>query len=306
MSRKTAAIRYSVKEPLTSLMMSVDAWIDIERNPHQRCERLRTDKPHLKVLKPTHRVVHAAVLPDGATYKLDGHTRAYKWLKNTLERPDHLLVVVHSMATLEEIEEAYEHFDSRNAVKTTPDAIQSALNALGIVCATPWLKAGKFGAALSEACIIAKINNKKTSTIDRVGKFKQEIKALDALNSLHHKQFPLGILAAAFVSIRQHGARVLPFWQAFNDGLGQADGRNKDAVKYLDEYLASAKAGRRLAGKQNNQDNMSFALGCVHRYVNGNKRATKAPSMIELASYFPTPRVGRPPKIASAAVVATS
>jgi hypothetical protein len=289
--------RYNFREPITTINMSVDDWIKIERNPHQRKECLRVNKPHLKVLKLPHWVVYMGILPNGDSYKIDGHTRAYKWLKGTLERPPFVIAVVISANTIDEIEAIYQCYDSRLAVKSRPDDMQSGANACGIKFKTPWLKAGKFSGILTEVCAFARVD-KSVLPIERVTKFKKELELLDRVTNL--RPLSLGYGAGLVMALRKHGDKILPFIQLVSDGVGIHVGKQRDPVRFLLDQWKSDRDAKTMAGRQNNHRQMAYTLGCVERWLeSGDKLFVHRPTQIDLANYLPTHTIrrrGRPPK----------
>lgn len=281
------ALRYCTSGDTRSVYMSVDDFLQIERNPHQRCERLRTNKLHLRKLVPAHSGVDIAIMPDGSLYKLNGHTRAFMWGKNKLERPKYLVVNVYSCETLDQVTDYYEHFDNNAAAKKGADTMQSGAHKAGVEFKTSWLKAGKYASMLSLACTHAGISLKMTPKIDLVGKFKRELVLFDAIPDLKRDNFKIGFGAGALLALRKHGASAVDFIDAFNKGLGVNHRGQKNAVQFLTEYLAEKRAAKRLAGIQANIEHCAFFLACFERFRNGDKRLTKRPTPPDLKTYLP-------------------
>ena len=281
------AIRYCATKPVQHVYMSVDDFIPIERNPHQRCEQLRTNKAHLRALVPTHWSVEMAITKDGSLYKLNGHTRALMWEKSKLERPEYLNVTVYSYKTVEEVTAAYEHFDNDIAAKKGSDTLQSGAHKAGIEFKTKWLKEGKYSAMLTEACVIAGISKKDTLKIDRVGKFKKELELFDTIPDLDKDKFVIGFGAGALVALRKYGRGAVPFITAFNCGHGMNNLGKKDAVQFLLEYLAERRAAGQLTGKANNIADIAFFLSCVERHKMGDPKLTRRPRPVDLKTYLP-------------------
>ena len=93
--------------------MTAAEWAAVADNPRQRDTVSRASKAkHLDVLEPTHTIVSIAELPDGKRFKLDGHTRAYKWQADPkLAPPFPLDVRVYVVADLAEVKRLYMHFE---------------------------------------------------------------------------------------------------------------------------------------------------------------------------------------------------
>lgn len=278
------AIKHSRSKPVVSIQMTVDQWISIQRNPHQRCERLRVNKAHLKELEFSHWSVEMAVLPDGQLFKLNGHTRAYMWLKELSERPPYVNATVISVNSIDDVKRLYEHYDSTTSVKLSPDVVQSAFHAHDITPQTRWIKEGKIASMLNDACETAKVNKRNISLMGRVGLFKDEIVLFDSLIDVRKSMFPIGFGAGALIALRLYGSKVLPFLQSFNDQMGRDDYGRKDSVKTLLEYLAEKKAAKQMAGKENNKEQQAFTLACIDRYLKGDKLSVKRPTLVDLSS----------------------
>lgn len=124
------------------MSMTVEEWIAVTPNPHQRDTAKRLDKAwHLRDTKPLHAHVWAARLPSGNLVKIDGHTRALGWATGKIPRPSSDQVIVHVVPArdINEAAEYYWHIDTKDAAKKACDYLYGALQALGKQIHSQWL-----------------------------------------------------------------------------------------------------------------------------------------------------------------------
>lgn len=286
---KISSIRFSQNTPVETYKISVADWLTVPRCSIQRNEYIRGRRPHLKELVEAHQSVTMAIFPDGTMMKIDGHSRADKWRKGTLPRPEYLSVTVYSLPDLDAVERIYCYYDSTDAVKKAPDTVQSGLYKAGLEPKTPWLVSGQFGHALGMA---ADWSHSQINTKDKIAlvrEFSSEITKVDTL-LLHKKRVPSAFFAAVILSVRKHGDKALPFWGMVNAATGTDVGGKKDAVKYLLEFINIERARGQMAGYANNDRQIAFALGAVERFLKGNKTAMRAPDSVRKDSYIPVPQ----------------
>lgn len=272
---KHAGVEFSIRT------MSVADWIKVLMNPRQRDHELRLDKRHLRQPHPAHAIVYMAELPDGSTYKLDGHTRAELFRRGSLMAPGAMLVVVYKVETIADVKTLYDAFDNRDATKTPQDTIQSASREYDIAFKTTWLRKGQFASAMNLAGDLMR-KNAPRNNFDRVEFFKEELALFDSIEPSKPK-FPIGIGAGALLFLRKHGKAALPFLRSYNKSLGVRAGNKRDAVVYLEEYLNGERKARALAGRVANTSNCAFALACMEASFSGLRQ--RAPSMRDLDGY---------------------
>lgn len=267
--------------PLYTVSMTVAEFLAIQRCPFQRNEELRLNKPHLRVLAPQHALVAIAVLPDGRTMIVDGHTRKAKWIEGSLGQPAGLVVAVYSVKTLDEVEAIYESYDASEAVKNGTDKVQSGLSRAGLELKTPWLAAGGMTAALELACVIAHKSKPKKKT--QVELFAKELALFDTIEP-NRTNFLIGFGAAALLILRKHGALGLDFLKNYNANLGNKVGEERDAVQMLTEFLVSERAARTTGLLVNNKRHVSMMLALHTRHI-GGKMHKRLPRPTDLATY---------------------
>lgn len=136
------------------IMMDVPGWIAVPGNPRQRNteERLRRSK-HFDVIEKPHLELRAGELPDGSLVKLDGHTRAAKWLSNLAEAPQGkvLFVIVHEIPDLDEAMRLYDMYDSREAVEDSRDKVFGAFRQMGWTPESKFMRDARLTTALKLA-----------------------------------------------------------------------------------------------------------------------------------------------------------
>ena len=87
--------------------LSLKQWTAIPSNPLQRDEIRHGKyavKHHLDEAVGGHIVVHAACLPNGMYFKLDGHTRNYLWNANILPPPTNVVCIVYPAQNMDEVD----------------------------------------------------------------------------------------------------------------------------------------------------------------------------------------------------------
>lgn len=289
---KLSAIKHLPGVPVETYKIAVSDWAKVPRCEIQRNEFLRSNYPHLRALQEPHRNVAMAVLPDGSFIKIDGHSRGNGWKMKTLEQPSYLSVTVYSVNTKDDAESLYLFYDNVNAVKGAADGVQSGMFKAGLNIKSEWIAKGKIGNGLNMASQWANLKIDKSEKIKLVAEFKDEIALLDSIPNLNGKMFPSAWLGATFLSLRKYGADVLPLWKAVNAKSGNETSGKKDAAKFIIEYLETEKKAKLMAGMVNNQRQIRYVLGCVERYMNGNKASAKEPNKIEPNNFLPSPMRG--------------
>lgn len=231
--------------------MSVQHWGQVRDNPRQRDTEAHAKKArHLNTYDPIHRFVNMAQLPDGTTYKLDGHTRVYKWLRGEALGPDTVLVDVYLCDDLHAVQELYTKFDSQSAVETGPDKIAGAARQHQLTFKSPMLRAGRYGSAVKRLFMYTTKSwgswSEARFIYDAVAFYRSELELLDTLKP-QPKHFPSGIIMAALATFRRRGPAVLPFWQAYAAEQGKKDGSRMDAVQALSQAVLVSKVKGKVA-----------------------------------------------------------
>lgn len=265
---------FDPKRPVYSIEMDFDTFAAIERCPKQRDETKRVNKPHLRKYSPSMQCVAVAVLPTGKTYKVDGHTRVELVMNGKLPEltKSPMIVSVYSVRGMAEIRALYDTFDSTGASKNAAETIQSALSDLGITMTTPLLADGRFGSALSIAVKTyaqfdpTAFTERKPSRTEQIEFFRSALEMIDRLD-IAKSRFNQGVLAAAILAYKKHGAAANDFFAAYNATNGLESGSARNAVRMLHEIRNRMKQDGRVAGGSVNDDQMANTLACFNRHL---------------------------------------
>lgn len=223
--------------------MSVADWLAVPDNPIQRNTEERAARAvHLKTFEPVHAEVSMAVLPDGSRFKIDGHTRAYKWASGEVENaPLHVDVKVYGCRNLAAVTKLYGRFDSKLAAETTRDQIEGAVRRAGISFTSAMLKGGKFANAVKRLHGEIFVYDPQrwsdpNAMADAIWMFREELLLLDSVHP-SPARFTTGVVQAALATFMAHGEEALPFWQAYAANAGQKSRTQMDAIQALWEAL---------------------------------------------------------------------
>lgn len=248
---------------MSSLKMSVADWIAVPDNPIQRdTERHASKAKHLLTPSPTHAHVSAAKLPDGTLVKLDGHTRALLWARNSVQRPPHVEVAVIPVKTIADAKNLYTHFDSKDALETATDKISGGFRDIGFEPKSGLLKSGRVGSGLRIAWIVVygyAADKAPKNTYQMINEFAAEILALDDMELGKNTAYS-GIIAAFILSYRKYDDECLPFWRAVFGNAGTKVNGQMDAVQALNERLLQCK------GKYGSSAMMDLCSRALHAY----------------------------------------
>lgn len=248
------------KTPIT-LTISTDTFISIQDNPRQRDTPERAEKAkksHLKNPHPCHTVVEiAAVYDDGdlplteesiqeqliETWKLNGHTRAYLWDSEELDKPSHVVALIYLVESEEEAKEFYRAYDSGKAVETGLDKVFSALrDAFNGIPQCPLYKKRGIKTAIEVA-----FNNNSSMSDDAMYQLKSKhplavatLKQIDRYK-LNPAMFNASIMAAMLLSVLRDGDQAMKFWENFSNGQGSNSAGEMDAVMMAMVYQGEIK-----------------------------------------------------------------
>lgn len=238
---------------MTYKKMTIADWIQVEDNPIQRnTEQRAATAHHLFTPSPTHSFVFAVELPSGKLVKLDGHTRALLWKRKQVQPPPFVLVGIIPAKDRAEAEELYQHFDSKNALETMRDKVAGAFNRHNFKPQSGLVRSGNLTTALRMAYgVLVGLsansglsgtkggNQQEVSKADvylMIDEFSLEIHALDGFG-LGQGRLPSGGIAAFLLSMRRHGSKVTPFWQAVFGNGGEKSGGYMDGVQAAYELI---------------------------------------------------------------------
>lgn len=281
--------------------MLVEDWIKVADNPIQRdTEKHAAKAKHLRTPHPTHSVVHAAELPNGKLIKLDGHTRALMWKRKDIAAPMQVMALVYPAKDMDEVQQLYKDFDSKDALETQRDKVSGAFNRHNFDPQSGLLQSGSITFATRIAWNIlhgfsanstgsssSKGNSEKRRKIDTtdiytmIDEFSYELHALDGLK-LSQGGASAGIVAAFLVSFRRHGHKITPFWTGVFGGTGNKTGRQMDAIESLCQLILEKK-GR--YGGQSSTDTCARALYAVEKHLKDETLFT-VPKPLDTAGYL--------------------
>ena len=250
--------------------MTPEEWAEIPDNPKQRdtaARAVRASRQHLKNFAAPQANVSAARLPDGTTYKLDGHTRSYLWMNSKLEAPASLRVDVYNVETLDEIMSLYDMFDNPQAAESATDRLTGAYRFYKI---TPKSRLLTQGGVTSALRILTGHTGGGTNfnILTSVKNWKKELEAIDKCD-LPPEKITTGLLVAALLGVRLIGEDTLLFWERFAAGLGERANGASDAVDMLLRTMEKRRASRTLSGSSNHRDIAGKAFAAMEAWKAG-------------------------------------
>lgn len=250
--------------------MTAAEWAAVADNPRQRDTVSRASKAkHLDVLEPTHTIVSIAELPDGKRFKLDGHTRAYKWQADPkLAPPFPLDVRVYVVADLAEVKRLYMHFDGKAAVETAADAVFGGMREARISPKSEFVRRARFAAALTAAYSYICGDLVKVSHYERVRYFHKQIRSLDTFVGAT-KRMCSPATCVYLMAHRKHGDAVNEFFLRFIKDEGVKDGKRRDCVQWFTELMSEYVKAARGKGPVFNHY-VGHGLRCVEMWLNDN------------------------------------
>jgi len=254
--------------------MTAAEWAGVPDNPRQRDTVARASKAkHLDVLEPTHTMVSIAELPDGKRYKLDAHTRAYKWQANPDLAPKmDLDVRVYLVPDLSEVKRLYTHFDGKAAVETAADAVFGGMREVRLTPKSEFVRRARFAAALTEAYRYLCGDIIKVSHYERVRFFQKDIRSLDSFVGATKKMCSPAT-CTYLMAHRKHGDGVNDFFQRFIRDEGVKDGKRRDCVQWFSELMSDYVKSARGKGPVFTHY-VGHGLRCVEMWLNDSETVT--------------------------------
>ena len=254
--------------------MTAAEWASVPDNPRQRDTVARASKAkHLDVLEPTHTMVSIAELPDGKRYKLDAHTRAYKWQANPDLAPKmDLDVRVYLVPDLSEVKRLYTHFDGKAAVETAADAVFGGMREVRLTPKSEFVRRARFAAALTEAYRYLCGDIIKVSHYERVRFFQKDIRSLDSFVGATKKMCSPAT-CTYLMAHRKHGDGVNDFFQRFIRDEGVKDGKRRDCVQWFSELMNDYAKSARGKGPVFTHS-VGHGLRCVEMWLNDSATVT--------------------------------
>jgi hypothetical protein len=254
--------------------MSPKEWEKIRGNPRQRNTLDHAKRAgHILSLDPIHARVHAAQLPDGKLFKLDGHTRSYVWEKGLVESPEILYVDIWYAPDMDAVRDLYTKFDSQKAVETTTDQVFGGARDLGLKFESELLRSHRYLAAIRHLDVMKtgkRGYQNKTEIYDLLKDWSRELQILDRCAPSRNK-FSGGIVAAALLTFRLYGLDAFEFWDKYQHDRGIKTTEYVDPVQALHEKVL-AKKGDVGAGTAR-QYMLGLALAAYERYRTGKNFA---------------------------------
>jgi hypothetical protein len=274
------------------VMMDVPEWIAVPGNPRQRNteERLRRSK-HFDVIEKPHLELRAGELPDGGLVKLDGHTRAAKWMSHLAEAPQGrvLFVIVHEIPDLDEAMRLYDMYDSQLAVEDSRDKVYGAFRQMGWTPESKFMRDARLTTALKLALTSVAGDPRFADPHLLVEYWFPECGRLDLVN-LRTEWMNAGCTAAALATVRRRGDAAVEFWRLVNHVGGTKDAIGMDGVEALRYLIMDAKTRKKNFAAA--IDTMHKAVACVEKYLSGdvyNLSASGKPVIrgMDISTYIP-------------------
>lgn len=267
-----AAMSFALNSPSASYAgieeMSAESWVLVRDNPRQRDTETRAKRAkHLRLPHPTHSRVNMARLPNGDTYKLDGHTRAYLWATGDLTPPPKVYADVWACRNLDEAKGMYGTFDSRAAVENVSDMVFGAVRENGVAFSSELLKSQRFagGMRIATTLLLGFGHSSEQTVYDLFEYWLPELALLDDCDPTR-KRFHTGIMAAALLTFRRYGPEASAFWKSFAIGGGIKINQMRDAVQALEERMDRIRADKKLCGSGNVHTVVRIALSAFDSY----------------------------------------
>lgn len=242
-------------------------WADVPDNPRQRNTEWRAARAaHLKLPHPTHAKLNMARLPNGALYKLDGHTRSFLWQTGKLSAPATLHVDVWDCSDLDAVRNLYGTFDSKAAVETTIDLIHGGMRDLDLNFQSDLLRSHRFvaGMRLAHSLVFGDASASVATPYDLLKEWRPELNQLDVCDPTR-RRFNSGVAAAALLTIRRYGIDACKFWNAYAHGGGTKLDGQMDPVQALEERMNRRRGQKKTTGTANAYENTRIALSAYLR-----------------------------------------
>lgn len=257
-----------------SRTVDLQTFLDFPDNPQQRDVLQRIVKGranHLYRLDEAHRKATVAILPDGSTYKVDGHTRSEVWRRGMSDRaPDTVVIDIYRCRDVSAVKALYDKFDNPDAGETGPDRVTGATRDAGVRFDSAIMQTGEYSTAIRELWhYIEKTRPAKGDKQEIISlgvkRFMSELKAIDRI-APPRKRFPSCVFFAAIASIRALGDDAVGFWTAYaNDKGAKTDGQ-RDAVVVFEARIAEVlKGGNYGKGVEAAKE----AIGAIKAYSKG-------------------------------------
>lgn len=247
--------------------MTPEEWASVPDNPRQRDTESRAAKArHLNVLEAAHTLVHMAEWESGRC-KLEGHTRALKWMQSPETAPESVDVRVYIVDSLEEAKRLYGHFNSKEEGERANDRLFGALRENGITPTSDFVRKAKFSNALRMAYTFYEehARTKQVSVYDQVSFFREQIILLDGISGAS-KRIIGPVVCCFLMTTHKHGPVVMEFFRRYILDGGTKDGRRKDCVQMFTEVMAEVRSGG-FCDWSTQEKSVAKGLWCVERWL---------------------------------------
>ena len=260
-------ITATIQHETYMITMTPSEWLDVPDNPRQRDTELRVAKArHLNTLEAAHTLVHMAEW-DGGRCKLEGHTRALKWMQCPDIAPDVLDVRVYVVESQDDAKRLYGHFNSKEESERANDRLFGALREAGIAPQSDFVRKAKFSNAVNMAYTFYEEHSrpKGRPIYEKVAFFREQIVLLDSIAGSSKRM--IGPVVCCFLmASHKHGPVVLDFFQRYILDGGTKDGRRKDCVQLFSDVMAEVRSGG-FCDWATQEKSVSKALWCVDRWL---------------------------------------
>ena len=254
----------TVKVIPTNEFLNKKKYID---NPRQRDISRHQKKQHVNGdYAPDQQIVHVAKFHN-LLYVLDGHTRRDAWINGRLTKPIYLLMCLYEVDNYDDILNLYNHFDSRDALETTGEALSGSLKVAGFAPQSELMQSSITTAIKLAAELLGDV--KDYTGIANSDLHKYIAKYLDALQQVDSldikfrgneirlgypkRKYCAGIVAAMIVSFakadnEEEKERVMDFWTQYKD-LDQYSDQliQKFYIEHLKEFRAGGSEQPKIA-----------------------------------------------------------
>lgn len=247
--------------------MTPSEWFDVPDNPRQRDTESRAAKArHLNTLEAAHTLVHMAEWESGRC-KLEGHTRALKWMQSPETAPESIDVRVYVVDSLEEAKRLYGHFNSKEEGERANDRLFGALRENGIAPDSDFVRKAKFSNAIDMAYTFYEAHGRprQLPVYDKVAFFKDQIVLLDVIAGAN-KRLIGPVVCCFLMATHKHGAVVVDFFQRYLLDGGTKDGRRKDCVQMFSDVMAEVRGGG-FCDWATQEKAIAKGLWCIERWL---------------------------------------
>ena len=265
-------------KPVERIFMTPEEWFNVPDNPIQKEKRAsRPNIGHLRKFVEEHASVRLGVLPNGAQFKIEGHTRSRiwkfaPWLVDFI--PSQLTVDVYPCKNFKEAAERFRRVDNPAAVKNATDEVHGSFKLMRVATKSKFFQnASNIKSPLGYAfeclykALFDETTNYKDHSIDEmVDAFKDALNALDGIN-VNRNLMPAPFVMAFLLAYTKHGNDIVPFFEKINAGTyGRRDGKKHCCIAKTEKAREDHSGG----GKKQHLALASQVLGALDKYMEGD------------------------------------